>query len=337
MLQELPIDSRAWASFVEGAPDVLPFHHPAWATTLSAAYGFRAFALAIASSDGSLVAGVPVVEISHWLGARRWASLPFSDMCPPLVPPHLELELAHELDEARAAAGVVTFDLAGQLAGCVETGAHDRLQHVLTLTDDLDAVERRYRSSTRRNIRTARTHDLVVRDGHQQSDLTDAFYGLQVLTRRRLGLPPQPRRFFRALWRDVVETGLGSVVLVERKGRAVAGAVFLRHRDVVVYKFGASDPTALRLRPNNLLFAEAIARAAASGVRLFHFGRSQVEDEGLRQFKTGWGAVEEALPYSVLGRVRTTSPTPGVVRAVVRRSPRFVARGLGEILYRYAA
>lgn len=168
--------------------------------------------------------------------------------------------------------------------------------------------------------------------------MVDVFYGLQVSTRRRLGLPPQPRRFFRALWRDVLERGLGHLTVVEARGEPVAAGVFLRWNGVTVYKYGASDPAAWSLRPNNLLFAEEIEAACLRGDRIFHFGRADVEDEGLRRFKTGWGADELPISYVRFGapRIERASP-PRVFRSLVRRTPEPVVRLLGETLYRYVA
>src|SRR5205823_5278110 len=124
-----------------------------------------------------------------------------------------------------------------------------------------EAVERSFSAMTHRNISKARRVGLEVRVAEHEDDLVRLFYGLQLRTRRRLGLPVQPRRFFRLLWRHGLERGLGHALLVLERGRPIAGAVFLVERDTVVYKYGASDERAWSLRPNNLLFAEAIRQA----------------------------------------------------------------------------
>lgn len=332
----LPIDSPAWAAFIGTRPESLPFHHPAWASTISRTYGFPAFVLARVGADGVPSAGVPLIEVRRPFGPRRWVSLPFTDVCPPLVDPDDEESLAQALDAARIDAGVDSIELTGRLAGCASDGT-DRVVHVLALDPDPATVERGWSPTARRNVRAARNHQLSVRVGDHEQDLVEVFYRLQVLRRRHLGLPPQPRRFFVNLWRDVLEAGLGRLLVVEHRGSPAAAAVLLRWNGTVIYKYGASDPATWQLRPNNLLFASAIEQACLAGDRIFHFGRSDRGDGGLRRFKAGWGAVEAPLETAVLGRARGHSEPPAALRAVIRRSPSFVARGIGAALYRYAA
>ena len=169
--------------------------------------------------------------------------------------------------------------------------------------------------------------------------MVDVFYPLQLMTRRRLGLPAQPLRFFRLLWTDVLEQGLGHLTIVEAGGRPIAAAVFLEWNGVTVYKYGASDPRMWHLRPNNLIFAEEIAGACRAGQSTFHFGRTDVDDEGLQRFKLGWGAVEEPLRSTWFGGAPSaeSSGPPALLRTVMRRSPPFAVRAIGAALYRYAA
>ena len=137
-------------------------------------------------------------------------------------------------------------EISGPLDG--RARVHERASASTTsslLDPDPAVVERGFRSSVRRNVRTARGSGLssVVRP--TETDMVDTFYRLQVMTRHRLGLPPQPRGFFRGLWREVLSAGLGHLTIVESDGRPVAAGAFLRWNGVTIYKYGASDPAAL--------------------------------------------------------------------------------------------
>ncbi len=100
-------------------------------------------------------------------------------------------------------------------------------------------------------------------------------------------------------------------------GRPVAAAVFLRGRDHLTYKYGASDRAALAMRPNNLLFPEVIRWACEAGCRELDFGRTDLDNDGLREFKRGWGADESPLHYTYAGiaapsgESRAAAPGPG--------------------------
>jgi len=186
---------------------------------------------------------------------------------------------------------------------------------------------------------------VTVRRSTSAGDVVDTFYALHVQTRRRLGVPVQPRRFFRALGERIIEPGLGFVMIASHGRQPLAAAVFLNWNRTVVYKYGASDSNAWRLRPNHLLFWEAIRWSAENGYQTFDFGRSEAAQQGLREFKSGWGTEEVPLTYSMIrDRTNVSADTSRVAGwtsaaggAVIRRSPAWVARLLGEVLYKYAA
>jgi CelD/BcsL family acetyltransferase involved in cellulose biosynthesis len=331
---ECEVDDARWLELVRSHPGALAFHHPSWIRLLSECYGFRPFVLLVEDGSG----GLPFLEISRALRWTRWVSLPFTDSCPPLVRPG-ESTLRESIETRAAAAGVSSVEVRGLLDGATVT-LPNAVSHVLRLEGGTERVARGFRPSVRRNIRIARARNVAVRFGESEGDLTQVYYRLHVETRRRLGLPVQPRRFFKLLWQHVVEPGLGRLLLAEADGRPAAGAVFLGWNHTLLYKYGASDPALWPLRPNNLLFAEAIDWASGAGYRSLDFGRTNVESASLRRFKLSWGAVEQPLAYSFVGRRPSFASgvePPELLRRALRRSPRWVVRACGEIMYRHAA
>jgi CelD/BcsL family acetyltransferase involved in cellulose biosynthesis len=339
-LVELGLDDARWSRFLDLRSEALPFHHPAWATLLAECYGYRPFVLGLVDGAETVVAGVPVAEIRH-LRRRRWVSLPFTDVCPPLLSERVDADrFAEMLGEARRGAGATSLELRAPLAEPAAYAYSDAVLHTLELESDPDAVFARFHhSQVRRNVRRAEREGLELRVAERESDLTETFYNLHLQTRRRLGVPVQPRRFFRKLWAHLLESGLGWLTLVYFKERPVAGAVFLAWQRSITYKFGASDPAFWRLRPNHLIFWSAIRRGCEDGYRSFDFGRTDDEDRSLRAFKDGWGTSEERLVYTVLA---DREPQRGagrplrLCRPVLRRSPAWACRAVGELLYRFA-
>jgi CelD/BcsL family acetyltransferase involved in cellulose biosynthesis len=325
-MRELELDDPRWTSFVSACADAGPFHHPAWARVLARCYGFRP--LALMTSDGE--AGLPVLEARR----GRWISLPFTDACAPLARSDAaRSRLAVELSAAEP------LELRAPLEGDGLVTRVRGVRHVLEL-GDLESVRGGFRTQMRRNIARAERAGVVVRRGDTRADLAETFYELHLRTRRRQGVPVQPRRFFRLLWDDVIERGLGTVLLAHSGVTPVAGAVFLHWNGAAIYKFGASDPAHWQLRPNNLLFWEAIRAACARGDRTLDFGRTELDNRGLREFKCGWGAREEPLVYTFAGGAQEAESSGLALRvlgAAIRRSPSWVCRAVGEAGYRYAA
>jgi CelD/BcsL family acetyltransferase involved in cellulose biosynthesis len=334
---ELALDDPRWIEFVTSCDEAGPFHHPRWAQTVANCYGFRAFGLAVSRGE-TIVAGLPVVEVTGHLRRTRWLSLPFTDYCAPL---RFEDNGAFAaVERARKDAAVARFDIRAPAYSV--PGEPIGFRHLLPLGGDPSAVFATFgKSSVQRRVRKSEENRLVdVRRAECDADLVEIFYRLHLETRRRLGVPVQPKRFFRALWHGMLEPGLGFALVGYSGDRPIAGAVFLAWNRTVVYKFGASLRPYQRLHPNHVLLWHAIRSACLEGYETFDFGRTEFDAEGLRAFKLAWGTTEEPLVYSVLGDIvqRTSSGTATrTLASVLRHSPAWVCRATGELLYKYAA
>ena len=339
-LEACPIDDPGWIGFVGAHDDATPFHHPAWASMIARCYGFRALAAVQRDAASRIVAGIPLVEIQG-PRATSLVALPFTDACEPLLSgAAARPAFAAALRVFAHAAGAslqVHADLPG-MAGLQAQPAGVR--HLLGLDGGEPAIARRLRGTpVQRAIRKAQRAGVAVRLTRSHDDL-DAFYRLHWQTRRRLGIPVQPRRFIDAVFRDLLGAGLGFVALASMEGRPIAAALFLTYNRTIVYKYGASDARYWDLRPNNLVMWSAIEWACLKGYRVLDFGRSDLEDRGLRDFKSRWGATEIPLTYTTArhGTIAWAGATAvRLARPVIRRGPAFICRGLGELFYRRAA
>ena len=336
----LPLEDADWLGFVSGRPEATPFHHPAWARLLADAYGYRAFALAIRGGDGRPVGGAPFLEVRGLAGRRRWVSLPFTDHCPALAADQPAADaLVTAFGGAHAALGAPDLELRAPVDALGWRTNIGAVIHVLDIDPDPATVERRFsRSQVIRNIRRAEREGVGVRTATSAVEL-DAFYGLHARTRQRQGVPVQPRKFFDLIWSRLVEPGLASILLASAGGAPLAGALFLHWNGTTIYKFGASDSEGLPLRPNHALFWTAIQESCARSDREFDFGRTDLGNEGLRRFKSGWGGVERPLVYSSLAPGAAEGREGRAARAasvVIKRGPPWVGRAVGATLYRYA-
>lgn len=336
-----PLADPRWAGLVATAPDACVFHHPLWLRLLCEHYGYPMTACCLAAADGRLFAGLPVAAVGSRLLGRRLVALPFADLCPPLVshdaPGGTAGALAAALDAHRRERGAaLEVHGTGEVLAGAAPGARF-LRHVLALEQDADAIERRVRPALRRGVRRAQREGLEA-ERRIDTDALVAFYRLHVATRARLGVPTQPRRFV-LRFADLFAAGLGFVLLVRHAGRPVAAAVFLTHRGVLTYKYGASDARFLGMRPNNLLFMEAIRWGCGHGMAALDFGRTDWGHDSLAAFKRAWGAKEDELRYR---RLADGAPAAGreaaqrALAATLRRSPPIASRIVGEVLYRHA-
>jgi len=286
---------------------------------------------------------LPMVEVNSCLRGRRAIALPFTDSCEPL---YRDIQSGKQLVEA-----IIAF---GKRRGwnSVEIRGGDELfegsqasisfhEHILRLETSEDRQFGRLNASVRRAIRKARRAGVTC----QVSKTWEAmrrYYSLHCKTRRRHGLPPQSLAFFEKIYEEVLSQNLGAVVLAVYQGVPIAGNVYFRCGDRAIYKFGASNKAFQHLRGSNLAMWEGIRWLMHSGCEVLNFGRTSMLNEGLRNFKLGWGTVEKPLRYFKFdfrtGRfVAERERTTGYYNRIFRVLPLFLSRPLGAALYRHAA
>lgn len=213
------------------------------------------------------------------------------------------------------------------------------LNHVLELRGSEDELLSRFRDSTRRNIRKAKKEGVEVRIEDSFESIRQ-FYRLNCLTRKEHGLPPQPFGFFENLHRHLISKGAGIVAVAYHGKSPVSAAVYLHAGRQAFYKYGASDKNHFHLRANNLVMWEAIRWYLKNGYTSFCFGRTEVENEGLNQFKAGWATEEGKIRYymyDINAKVflKHKSNVSGVHNRIFRHMPMPLLRYSGEMLYRY--
>jgi CelD/BcsL family acetyltransferase involved in cellulose biosynthesis len=332
-----PSTDPRWQRFVHAAHGAMIFHHPAWLGLIRRRYGYPVAACCTLDGAGHVTAGLPLALVRRPPRGRRLVAFPFSDVCPPIGTTADMSELGRAVADLGRRIGT-PVEVRGALPGAQQGAQYFR--HVLPLAPQIGEVERQFtRSSVMRGVRRARREGLVA-ERRTDADALDGFYRLHLVTRSRLGAPTQPRAFIRDL-EALFRQGLGFVLTIRRDGGpTVAAAVFLHHGGVLTYKYGASDPRALGMRPNNLLFWEAIRWGCEHEMTALDLGRSDLEQRSLCEFKRSWGAEEQLLEYVHVGPGAPRAADRGVLgrtlAAGLRRTPPVASRLVGEVLYRYA-
>ena len=85
---------------------------------------------------------------------------------------------------------------------------------------------------------------------------------------------------------------------------------------------------------------EAIKWACEKGYKALSFGRTEPENEGLRQFKTGWGAREQVIKYYRYDLQKEAFiKAPGIIKPLYKKIfsklPVPALNMLGRTLYRH--
>jgi len=142
--------------------------------------------------------------------------------------------------------------------------------------------------STRRGVRRARETGLRV--AVESSDECYARFAVlyrETMARRNA----TPYYLFSDRYFDDFRELLGdrqALLCVWHEDQIVAAALFMRSADFVHYHLGGSDAGSLPLRPNNLLFFEAMQWGLGLGAAALHLGGGYQPDDDLFRFKSGF-------------------------------------------------
>lgn len=335
-----PLHDPDWNERVRMHENASFFMTSGWARVLADSYGYhpRYFGEV---RNGELTALMPFMEVSSILTGKRGVSLPFTDQCEPITPNETGLHdvFRSAIDHGKRSGWRYLELRPGSGLDAQMPPSTVCFGHVLDLTPGPDQIFRGLRDSTRRNIKRAQNAGVTVTVSDAADDLLE-FCRLNCMTRREHGLPPQPAKFFGNIQRHVLARGHGMVVLASYGGNTIAGAVYFHFGRNAVYKYGASDRRYQNLRANNLVMWEAIRRYASDNLRLFDFGRTEPGNEGLLQFKRGWGAVEGPVKYYRYDLRRGEFVTSrlavaGAHTTYFRHMPMPLLKLAGTLLYRH--
>ena len=338
-LQPLAEARELWRNALTTLPGASLYHSEQWLAVLSRSYGTDFWVASVAA--GPKVRAACILARSKTPLSRHFVALPFSDYCHPLAADPVAMEsllngLANDLRTQRGCEiRGISASAPWQVVDCFAV-------FTLDMSGTRDAIERslsgEFRRKLSRNLRHAQEAGVNIERG-DGPDHVVRFYQMLLETRRRLGVPPQPQRFFMLVREIFSPDNLIDIWLATVDGRDVAGLVLLKYQDRLYYKWSArgavNAPGA-----NHLLLWRLIEKYAGSA-RSLDLGRADVRNQGLMQFKKEIGGRAEALPYSYFPRAprhisaEVPSATHRAMTHIWRRLPLSTTRLIGSALYGY--
>lgn len=144
------------------------------------------------------------------------------------------------------------------------------------------------KAPTRRNVRKALENGLTFKvEGSDEAYARFAELYRQTMERR--GAREYyffDDRYF-ASFRELLGPAQ-ALLTINRDETTIAAALFMRSPEFIHYHLGGSDPDYLALRPNNLLFFEAMQWGCSLGATALHLGGGYEPDDDLFRFKAGF-------------------------------------------------
>lgn len=340
-----PAADPRWDSFVEKHEFGWLCHLSGWKKVLESTFRhMRGFYPAIVNGR-EIKAALPVYEVKSWLTGKRLVSIPFASLCDPLISSEREMEdlFSSVLDLfGRLGAGKIeirTFHCRSILdKKGVDCSRHYK-NHSLELQKPEVLQKKFHRTCVRQKISRAQKSNFILTRATGARDIAE-FYRLYCVTRRKLGLPAQPFKFFRNIWEAFSPSGRVEVLFAEKDGRKTSSLFLFRFRDRVSAEYLGWDEEFSEMSPNHFVFWEAIKAAHADGFKVFDFGRTSPASESLMEFKSRWGTQVSELPqvyYPLAGNGSALAASRKyiIIHKLCQSSPEFIYPLLGNFCYRH--
>lgn len=330
--------------FLKTRDEATVYHTPEWRDATVSTYGYEPVYLGCVEED-KLTALFPMMFVKSWLTGRRLVSLPFSNTCGPVgssgaTAPLIEEALRIYAERRARALEIRTQPSIKRVSDDRFKGVNYFITSIVRLYPDPDRVWKGFKDrNVRTEVRQAMKKGVETRAGTTEEDLK-RFYDLFAVSRLRHGVPCQPYRFFRNLWRHMAPKYL-DLILASVEGRVVGGLITLGLGKTLCAAYIGSDFTFRSHRIHQLMFWKAMEMGCERGFEAFDFLRTPRNSESLRYFKTRWGACEEDLSYLYYPEVAGTASTVedsakyALMTRVLKRSPLSVGKLFGRLLYRH--
>ena len=340
-----PLTDPRWMALVRQHPLGGIFHSTGWLRSLQQTYGYRVLALTTTPAGEPLRDGVVFCEVDSWLTGRRLVSLPFSDHCDPLLHSSATGHVLVEALRKKMSAQHLRYIELRPCAAAEEWEAAEKMLpgepfalHTVSLERPLDQLYRSlHKSCIQSKVARAEREALTYEVGRSRR-LMEQFFQLMLLTRRRHGVPPQPIAWFHNLADNLGEAL--SVHLAAKDGQPVAALLTLDCKDTITYKYGCSDERFGALGGTPYLFWKVIEGAHQKGLRVLDLGRTDLDNQGLLDFKRRLGGVMQTLTYYRLSERAPAQRKPSRLAPLLHRAVELAPSRLlamaGKVLYRHA-
>lgn len=281
-----------WCQYVARTETSVFSHEIGWKTVVEKTYAHKAYYL-IAYRDGEVAGVLPLFFVRSKIFGRFLVTSPFLTFGGILS------------DDEKIASALVNEGArlaVRKKAKYIETKNSSPCEDLpisvtkyFSLILDLQAGEEsiwktKLHSMTKRNIKKAKKFGVEVLQG---LSFVDEYYHINNENMRRLGTPAHSKAFFQ----NIISAFPDSVLLMAKlNNKFIGGMLLVKHKDTMLMPWTASLPNCLSLRPNNLLYWEAIRLACSTGFKYLDFGRSKW-DSGTFRFKSQYGAEPVQLFY----------------------------------------
>jgi len=336
-----------WDNFVYHHPHGSIYHTSGWKRVIESSFKhISGSVIVIRNRSGRIEAGLPIYFVKSRLTGKRIVSAPFALYCDPLTSSKENgLQLLKFLQRIYMGRNFHYFEIRFSVwSNLLTTNAtnyvSNNVMHVLSLNRQPEDLRKIFKQDTKQSIAKGEKYNLLMKIGDKRDDL-NLFYKILLMSRKHLGLPPIPFRFFNYLWDVFKSKNQLELVFAFYKGKAMASKLFLKYKDTFFSEYSGDLTTYRKLCANHFLEWESIKLARSQNYKYYNFGRTASNNKGLLFYKSRWGTEEKPLYYLFCPAAKSNRAKReqrfcyNLAREFFRKSPLFISKALGNLLYNH--
>lgn len=343
-----PAKDPRWDEFVKTHPYGQVYHLSAWKNVLEDSFPhMKGFYYVLLDESGtSFKAALPIYSVKSWIMGNRLVSIPYATIFDPLIDNTSDFDILFKrvclerLEKRKMVTEIRAFnaDLSQLNQNFLVYKTHK--YHFLNIDDDLKNIKKKFhkksvKSAINRSLKTG----MSIRMADDMKSLLE-FYQLYVLTRKRLCIPPQPYRYFKNIWLNLHQRGMFEIMFASYNGKSIAALGYFKYKGKVSTEFAGWDTKFHSFKPNHFLYWNAIKRSHDEGYKIFDFGRTSNEDNGLMNFKDRWGTTRKEITVGFYPSTATnrfeghrSSVKIDIIKTISKHLPLRVFKLFGDFCY----
>ena len=284
-----------WKKFLDNCNAASIYHTPEWKKFLESTFNYKPHYLFVEDDSGKIVGLLPLFHVKSKLTGNRLCSVPFSHICGPIGDKSAVNFLIGE--------GVNLYEDSNvnhlEIRDYVDFDGFQRQSsfstYILELSRNVEVVRKKLKRDVRKGIRKADRNNLII-ESAQDTDNLKEFYDLNCMTKKEIGVPSHPPKFFGNLFKFLSDSI--KLYVVNYKNEIICGGIVIYYKNKALYGYSAANSKYLKLYPYNVFRWGSIEDACLRGYEYFDFGRASCDNVGLIDYKKRWGTIEKKLYYS---------------------------------------
>lgn len=342
---------RKWDEYVQNHPEATIYHFYGWREIYKEGLGYASTMLmAVNESETSQeVVGILPLFLVNGFFSSRYVSVPFRDRGGILWSSDDAfkqlIDYAKSLVSDFKVGSLVLKSIREWPLGLFMTSEMSKSVYwvnskVSLLEHTPDLLWRKLGSKTRNMIRQAEGSGILFEDKTNNTNVLDEWQSLHLITQKRLGVPPFPRRFFELMFLELKRINAIKVFVVTKNGKPISGMLMFIQKNMAIYGYSASTEDAQKMRANDFMIYNALNYLIEQKIDYFDMGSDSPQQDSLLFFKKKWGALQTAIPFYGYGKsgsleIDSSSSKYHVVRKLFRALPTSTLNLIGNHLTKY--